>query len=395
VVQDGVMRFKLAKNLCESNYRKKKILALEATAACPSKRLFQPLCTDYTAPDPRTRDDAPQTGTCTIANLDAVESAVYVLLDRSRSMNKFYEGNDMALTLKSTVGLPLSTPVAERTKVGFEFLPPTAAQCSNLDYENPRVAIGEVTQARDAIVGLLDGDAVLADNPSSFFLQAALQGAYASVGAVRASGQRFNRRAVVVVSNRDILNGQCSSVPAIELARAARNRADPVFTYAVALDDGEDAALSSATELAQAGGTRVIDGVSNEEDGARAVQDILTELGTCLYDVKRADAGGSARLPKTAKVAYIDVDRSTDSGTGESSRGIEIEYAEGCVDASSSVSGWNQGEDGLLRLCGQACEDLRRVVGNSAVTQLVQGRPAPAVPLVVTAPCSEYEVGRE
>ena len=384
------LTFQLAPNLCESNYNDPegpRVLSIDASPICAAKRALQPICDDYVPPDLHAdlRPGMPGTagpGICTLGGLEPVESVVYVLMDHSQSMSKFFGDGGLAFA----IGLPLSSPVAKRTKVGFEFLPPQAEQCGTDEYATPRVPFGGVEESRGPIGVILAGQqALLDDDPPQFFLEAALQGAYEGVAAVKANdAQGFNRRAVVVISNRDISAGECPGPAATELAKRAHDAPENrIFTYAVALDSGEQGALASARALATAGGTTVFNGVTDEAEGARAVNDILTELGTCLYKVKRSDASTDSKLPESAHISYID--------PLVPGKGVDIPFNDACSEAAgASVSGWNQDASGLVRLCGQACEDLRQVIGDVGVAHAVQGHIAPAVPLVATAPCDEF-----
>jgi hypothetical protein len=387
------LTFRLAPNLCETNYNAEvpKVLAMEASALCTAKRALQPICENYTPPDLvadlRPGGGAPGNdsgpGICTLGGLEPVESAVYVMMDHSLSMDKFFGDGGLAFA----IGIPLSSPVAKRTKVAFGFLPPAAEQCGTAEYASPLVPFGAVDQTREPIGLLLAGDASLLPNdPPQFFLEAALQGAYQGVSAIEPSQPEvgFNRRAVVVISNRDILAGACPGTGALKLAQSAHDAAENrVFTYAIALDSGEPEALQSASDLASAGGTTVFNGVTDEAEGARAVNDILTELGTCLYKVRRADFDKDARLPSDASISYINPASPTQS--------VNIPFNSRCTtDAASTVSGWNQDDSGLVRLCGAACESLREVIGDVSVFHAAQGRVPPAVPLVATASCDKF-----
>jgi len=392
--------FRLAANLCESNYKEQKILAIDSSALCPAKRPLQPICDDYVAPKVFTQgtgldgsgssggdspgEDADES-VCTLAGLQPVESAVYVLMDRSFSMRKFFGDGGLSFA----VGLPLSSPVAKRTKIGFGLLPPAAELCGTNDY-SAEIPLGNVDDTRDAIGALLENrDGVLTDDPSQFFLEAALQGAYQTVASLQPTGDGdaavFNRRAVVVISNRDTLAGSCPGTSAVDLAeRAFASETEQIFTYAIALDSGETSALDSATQVAEAGGTRVFNGVADEKKGARAVNDILTELGTCLYQVKRSDSLPDEPLPTSASIAYMNPNAPT-------KKAVNIAHNADCSEATADqTSGWNL-DRGLVRLCGQDCEDLRKVVGDVAVFHAAQaGHALPAVPLVATAPCDEF-----
>lgn len=373
--------FRLAPNLCESVYRKEKILAVEASALCTAKRALQPLCDDYDPPNLIDADKNDQgSGLCTLASLEPVESVVYVLMDHSLSMDSFFGDGG----LQFAIGLPLSSPVAARTKVGFDLLPADADQCGDPSaYEEPRIPIGSVDAVREPIGVLLQGE-VLADNPPEFLLEAALLGAYQGVAAVVPNtDEKFNRRALVVISNSDILGGSCTGPTALELATDAL--AGGVYTYAVALDKGEDEdlALSSVTALANAGGTQVFDGVNDEADGARAVNDILTELGTCLYNPTRLDKGAPADLAATgANISYLN--------PLSARKRVDIPFAADCSEAATGVSGWNL-EGGLVRVCGGACKDLRKVISDVGVAHALRGHVSPAVPVVVTAPCDRFQ----
>ena len=318
---ESPLRFRLAPNLCETNYNSEddpeeraRVLAVDANTFCPAKRAYQPLCTSYVAPDPRVTSanggtgepgvaNSESNGRCTVAALRSVESAVYVLMDQSASMDKFFGEKG----LQFAIGLPLSSPVAKRTRGGFGLLPPDGDLCGTTDYA-PVIPLGSVDSVQAPIAYLLQDASLLENDPPSFFLEAALRSAYGKLESEKtANSARFNRRAVIVISNRDISSGRCPGESAVELAHSARTRAaDPIYTYAVALDDGEDGALESAADLAEAGGTLVFDGVNDEAEGAGAVQQILTELGTCLYEVRPTHPTAEGEpLTRNDRVSYI------------------------------------------------------------------------------------------
>jgi hypothetical protein len=379
------LEFRLSPNLCATNYKDDKILGLEASALCPPKRALQPLCDSYTPPNPRADGSgggASAPGLCTIAGLRPVESAVYVLMDRAQTMFKYF-GNG---AFRFAIELPLSNPVAKRTRVAFGFLPPTAAQCGTFDYETPEVPFGNVDDVRQPIGDTIGSSgAVFADSPA-LYLDAAMQGAYRALENVstdQASG--FNRRALVVISNRDMLADRCAGQTALERATAAFAQTNKVFTYTVALEDDaasplESAAVvDSATQIATAGGTEVFNGVADEEQGLRAVQDILTDLGSCLYEVVPNNANpieSALGLPQGATVSYLHP---------LTRRQVDIPQNDACSDGASA-SGWNA-DGNLVRICGQACDDLREVISNLAIVHAQSQHPSPPLPLVVTATC--------
>jgi len=392
------LTFRLAPNLCNSNYRIDKVLAVEASALCPSKRIFQPLCEDYQPPNPRSSNSEVTStagaGLCTLAQLEPIESVVYVLMDNSFRMYPFY-GNG---GLRFAVELPLASPVASRAQVAFDQFPAQAAECRTDAYATPLVPFGNVTETRGPIANILatELDQTQRINPPEVFLEAALQGAYTAVTNARVvNPDQAAQRAVVVISNRDINVGACMGAPtALELAQAAAQSPARIATYAVALGDpNEDnpiadaSTVASATALANAGGTRVFNGVADGAQGARAVLDVLTELGTCSYRVNRLDLGldGAAQLPDTALISYVDP-------LFPSGSAVDIALNPACVaGAPAEVSGWNRDGE-RVRICGKACSDLRAVISNVTALHVLQTPPlvAPPVPVVISAPCNNF-----
>jgi hypothetical protein len=372
------LAFRLAPNLCTSNYQQDKLLGVEASALCPPKRPLQPLCSNYVSIDPRATADDPDPGprVCTIAGLRAVESAVYVLMDRSQSMFKFYGDGG----LRFAIELPLGNPVARRTRVAFGQLPAAAEQCGTNEYQTPTIAFGDVASVRQPIGDILGASAsVLPDDPA-IYLEAAMQGAYAALGELGPSGESgFNRKALVVISNRDLARDRCPGPTGAERAAAALAQDDSIVTYAVALDSGDAEALASATAIAEAGGTQVFNGVEDETEGLRAVQDILTDLGSCLYEVSPDATSGlqdAGDLSDNATISYLHpVTRAQ----------VDIEHNALCAEGVDA-SGWNA-EGDLVRLCGTACDELRESLSAVALVHAENQHVAPAVPLVVTAPC--------
>jgi hypothetical protein len=376
--QSDPLAFRLAPNLCSSNYQQDKLLGVEASALCPPKRPLQPLCTGYENIDLRATADNPDPGprVCTIAGLRAVESAVYVLMDRSQSMFKFYGDGG----LRFAIELPLKNPAARRTRVAFGQLPAAAEQCGTSEYQTPTVPFGDVASVREPIGDILGASSSVLPNDPEMYLEAAMQGAYAALSELGASSDSgFNRKALVVISNRDLASDPCPGPTAIERAAAALAQDDSIVTYAVALDSGDAEALASADAIATAGGTTVFNGVQDEVEGARAVQDILTDLGSCLYEVAPDATTGvqdAGDLSDNATISYLHPLTRVQ---------VDIEHNAQCADGVSA-SGWNA-EGNLVRLCGAACDELRDRLSEVALLHAQNQRIAPAVPLVVTAPC--------
>jgi hypothetical protein len=390
------LTFKLAPNLCETNYKKERILAVEASALCAAKRGFQPICDSYVPPNPRSGAAAPTpgqgAGLCTIAQLEPVEGFVYVLMDRSFRMYPFYGDGG----LRFAIELPLASPVARRTKLAFGFLPADPAQCGTDAYAMPLVDFGSVADVRQPIADILGNrNTALPNDPPQVALEAALQGAYRGL-ALQATvpPNRFAQRAVVVISNRAIDVGACmGGMTAVERAQQATQGPNPIATYAVALGDpNEDnptadaSTVASATALATAGRTRVFNGVADAAEGATAVLKILTDVGTCVYRVNRLDLGPSD-LNDSALLSYVNPLTPT-------SAAVDIPHNADCNGSSpAGVSGW-AAEGDHVRICGQACTDLRDTISTVTGVHLQQQLTAPPVPLVVSAPCSDFQVRR-
>jgi hypothetical protein len=363
------LRFRLAPNLCEHNYKQDRILAVEAGTACAAKRSLQPLCTPRGGANASTPTSEPASSRwCTIDALRPVESAISILLDASSTMLGYFAGG--ADDLSPLVELSLSNPIARRTSVALATLPAESECAPNLSTE--RVPLTLAPDARAPIGEFLRAPGSVIAGAPDLYLSTALQGAYSKLRSLApAAGERFNRRAVVVISNRDLTSGACPGGSIEQLASDAL-ASSRIVTYAVALDDGDPTAIDSASALATAGGTSVFDGINNPSEGAQAMQKILTELGTCLYRPAELEP---AALPTRGRVAYLD----------SLLRQVDIEHNPDCADGVD-VPGWNL-EDGLIRVCGADCSALRDAVNAVAVTQALARRAAPPVPLVMTAPC--------
>lgn len=404
-------RFRLAPNLCNTNYNgdenhEPRIMAVEAGPYCTAKRGFQPLCDTYTPPNPRSGSGANAApnggaGLCTIASLTPVQSVVYVLMDNSFRMYPFYGAGG----LQFAIGLPLASPIAKRARIAFSQFPANPAQCGTNAYAVPQVAFGGVDDVRGPIGTILGTN--LPQNqpdPPQVALEAALQGAYQAVRTAPLVGtDTFAQRAVVVISNRDIAVGACMGVPsALQLAQDATQGPNPIATYAVALGDpNEDnptadaSTVASATALAQAGKTRVFNGVEDVAAGATAVSHVLTDVGSCVYTVNRLDLGqpGAAALPQGSYISYVNPVDPANPGAGP--KAVDIPFNSACSPSSGAdVSGWNS-DEGRVRICGQACSDLRKVINDVSDLHLGEQVSPPPVPLVVSSPCDNFQIRRD
>ncbi len=386
------MRFRLADNLCQSNYHQAKIKTVSASAVCPAKTPLQPICSgdladiqEGNAPNVSdamlTLDECPLT-----PNLEPTESALYVLMDRSTSMgDNFGDTVDPEDTkLDEVIELVLSNPIARRTRVAFTLLPTSdnpspATYCDggNPDgapYETPEIGFGVVDDVSGPIVQEIEDESnVLPDDPT-LFLDSAMTGAYSALSALSPTvSEVFNRRALLIVGNRDFESHCSDAPPAYTLAADAFGDADkPIHTYVTVLADGNDSgAIADATDIAIAGGTDIINGVYDDEEALRGAQSVVNDLGSCVYD----DAGypwDQITLEDT-KLSYIDP---------VTLDWTFIEHNPDCdEDAAETVDGWNHSAP-TVRICGQSCADLRTVLGKELVWAL-----SVPVPITVHQPC--------
>lgn len=383
--RDDPFTFRLAENLCESNFKAGKIVGVYAAPTCPAKPALQPICSDALAGilAGERGPDALEKELCTLgAPLQASESALYVLLDRSRSMGELF-GDPLGLQL--AVGVPLRNPVAARTRLALSFLPADVTDCDNSSYVTPDIGFDDVEEARPPIIdALASPDTVLPDDPP-MFLDAAMEGAYEALAAlepVETAG--FNRKALIIVGNRDF-QSHCPVPDGTPVDLAADALADQgIFTYAAVLDAPADAEQNgdnpqaSAAAIAAAGGTEVFDAIDDDQDGLLAVQNVLNDLGSCVYDAPLVLIQNSAThlsYVDPIKLVRTDIARNDDC-TGELT--------------AQTVDGWSiEPDTKRVRICGQPCEDLRQTLSDTAAYFLLLQEPAPSVPVIASVDCDE------
>jgi len=377
---DDPLTFQLAPNLCESNYKKGKILAVRAAPACLAKPPLQPICeTDMAdiqaggrAPLQENADEL-----CTLGDpLVPSESALYVLLDRSQSMADVYGGD-----IQVAVGIPLRNPIAARTSVALSFLP--SDTCDPTEYESPDFGFDDVDKVRDPIgQALADTGTLLPDDPA-LNLDAAMQGAYDALEALTPSTDTsvFNRRAVIVVGNHDF-GGFCGPTAPDALAQAEKDN-ENIYTYVAVLKPSEGStadpdAQAEGAAIATAGGTEVFDAIAKESDGALAVQKVLNDLGSCLYDPPASDSV-KTNATHLSYVNPITLERA------------DIARNDACDSEAAALteSGWGVDASGGIRICGAPCDELRDTLTDVATVFAALGEPAPQVPVVTSIPCED------
>ena len=383
----GSKRFRLSPSLCTSRYKTGKVLGVWATAACPSKTPLQPICEDDQK-DILTGTSSPFGRSACIAGdrLVPTESALYVLMDRSQSMEAFLGASG----LQELLALSLKDPVFERTRVAFKFLPAESADCTAAPnpFASPS-APGDVPftlaeNARDLVAPLIaDTSNLLASDPP-VLLDVALstEGTYAALRGLTptAPSAAFNRRALLLIGNRDFLSHCAGAIAPSLMAAAALT--EGLHTYVVVVsapastDQGGRDPVADAALIATAGGTEVFDATADSNVGAAALQTVVTDLGSCLYD---APAGVDLSAnPSQSTLTYFNPMTQSRENIG---------YDTQCSELSSGVSGWNLDSFGRIRVCGSACDGLRNAMKLSSAIAAQAGAPPPLIPLHVARPC--------
>jgi hypothetical protein len=378
------LKFKLADNMCDAVYQKGRILSMTAAALCPAKSPFQPICAGDIAEILSSSElqSASQQTLCTGGpELKAAESRLYLLMDRSQSMGSLF--GDPALQF--AVATPLENPVSEFTEMAFQFLPlqdpATACGTTPNPYADPMGAPTtgfEPVALKRSAIGAALGDAgnVLAGDPD-LNLDLAMEGAYAALLAEMPSGMfRFNGRALVIIGNRDFV-ARCNGPTTETLATNAFNT-DGIRTYAVVLEGGPATAETDAAALVTDSGGRLYNGANDVTEGAKAVQEIFNDLGSCLYEPPDSSVV-DILAPDETVLSYQDP---------ITQQRLDIPKNNNCQEATAATeSGWNRDSDGMVRVCGSYCDDLRSTLNDVALANAALGAKAPKIPLHVQTPC--------
>lgn len=383
--ENDPLTFRLAQNLCESNYQTGKIVGVVASPVCTAKRALQPICEGDLA-DIQSGSRSPRAGSgggaevelCTLGTpLVPTESALYVLLDRSNAMRELYgpEGLEFA------INVPLENPVAARTQIGLSFLPAGMSACASTSIP-PEVGFEDPLVVRNEIADRLADPATLLSDDPQLFLDAAMNGAYGALAALMPTeSQTFNRRAVAIVGNRD-LQQHCGASPGDPITLATDALANEgIYTYVAVLDApagapqfGDDPQASAAA-IATAGGTQVFDAIVDETEGALAVQKVLNDLGSCVYDPPSGNAA-------TVASHLIFVDPVTLQRS-------DVARNDACNSEAAAVDGWGVESNGRIRICGAPCASLRTTLTNTAAYFAALGEPAPRVPIIAAVACAD------
>jgi hypothetical protein len=379
----GSGKFRLARGLCDltkpTSTAPHKLLSVVASRSCPPKPPEQPVCdegTEVLIPSP---------------------SRLLVLLDRSATTG------DLAESVDKILGLTLDDPVFSRTEIGFKWLPSlnaTNACGAPEDYSDATkldVPFMPALAARDKIAdairidaGKPDKNGVLPPPAPAKQAFASVQnalgpnGAYALLASLQqkdaAAKKALNVASVVLITSNNVGN-DCSGIAAPAFTTAAEDfkKNKRIYTYVFQLPQGEStdpgqagrqARSDACVALASKGGfepdpaSRCVDAsdATNDnkeklgEKGLQMLGKLVGDLAGCLYERPGTLSDSAAKVGFSVVLA---------PGTPAAFR--EVKFNAGCNDdPNNTIDGWNfePAPDGnLVRLCGQACIDLRNQLG--------------------------------
>jgi len=354
-----------------------RISGLEVSYACNPKTPFQPICDE----DLNQIVAGNKEGTvplnlpkaqCSAVELKTAPSALLVLVEKSDAMSKFY--SEAAIT--AALSLSLSDPAFQTTKMAMRYLPKEKVAESCSDFADPAslaIPFKLADAARSDLVASLkavkDDPTKLAPASVPLKLEGALAGAYKQLGDL-GPATSFNKRAVLVLGNHDFDSKACGVQPQTsgDVAKAGFDQG--ISTYVVQFGDQNDAsntAATVATEIAAKGsGNKVpaFDARTQPAKGFDAFYQVVGDLGACVYDQPAKPIEGGDTL------SYYDPIKL---------QSVEISAAPSCT-ADGSGNGWGI-EKGRIRICGDACTQLRDALKAQAAIAGQANTTPPAIPV--------------
>ncbi|HWL86642.1 MAG TPA: hypothetical protein VNO21_12615 [Polyangiaceae bacterium] len=369
-------KFTLAPALCE-RIQQGKISAVSAGVGCPSKTVFNPMCTDPGKTGDGHATEAPET--CTQpAELAPSPSALYFLFDRSASTKTVLSRDTSdALSFPDLVRLALATPALAASRIAFESLPGTTDACGGANqFTSPEVPFSSSADAAAAITQKLsDPTQFLTSNPP-LYLDAALQpnGAYWAFSLLPQGSVAQQR--TVIVGSHDLWTGCTSSgaagaTPADESFRAYNQRGVRTDVLLFGVAPGTPVSRDpfvDATAISRMGAGIFFDASVDSSLAGQAFAQLVSEAASCFYDLPSTT--DRTHLAET-KVAYFDV-----AGGGR----VDISYNAACSEKNPYADGWNL-EGPRVRVCGNACGGLRGVLQNAIQYAIGHHVTPPRIPL--------------
>lgn len=375
-------QFQLAEGLCrltkwsdpgdDPTVVNHRITSIVASGACPSKIVTQPICdAELAAIQAGDAGLTPSSGTnCTPRALRSTKSLLYIAVDRSQSMKDFFGEKGKGTVLN----VSLQDPSFRYTDMGLKLLPATGAACGNpTPFRQLDVAFTNAQQAQQGIATSIANTNNVAptDEPLLLDLLLGTDGAYRALRERAPDKNAVNRRAVLLIGNRDFSDG-CGGATAASFAKQAYDN-DGILTYALVFDKlpAPDAAQVSAAEAIARAGSGNQRGAFNfntdrELAGINAFNAVISDLATCLYD---APTGMSATDASRVDVFF------DNPLTGQR---VSVPRNTSCTSTTTtSVDGWNF-DGSRMRICGNSCNVLRDTL--KATSALALARTPPLVP---------------
>jgi hypothetical protein len=402
--------FQLAASLCHPEDKTlsdspHRITLMTASGLCPSKTELQPICDDSVQgpPQPTLIDGGSSAdGSCNVGlSLKPAQSALYILMDKASGMRQFLGSSSV---LAQVIGLPLSDPVFKNTLVGFKFLEDPALTCTSVSAvgDNAKLDIpfdpSKTVQSQQAVIAdrLAKTSADLTSPPPPMLLDAVLQptGAYNVIQSLSGDGgaKQFNRRAVLLLIDRDATNDCASSLDAI--SEAATAHAGGIFTYVVVLgnedlvdasagvpphDLADKLAVAGGAPSAETGGAYHVyasdpnDKTSVIVNANKAIKTIADDLGSCVYETP-------AQVTTAAKITVTVIDQGA-------LKQQELTYSTtACNDTDTNK--WVL-DHGRIRICEKPCADFREALKATAFAAEIQQPPQspPDLSPTILEPC--------
>lgn len=396
-------RFRLAPGLCdlvkgvdpEGKPTAHRITQLRASGLCRAKGKFQPLCAgDQLAAmgvNEQGLSKAPPGEECAAKELKPSPNILMFVVDDTIDHQIFFQGSD-----KAAIEISLADPAFQNTQVGVIYFP-GGGTCAGFA-PDPGVGIKNALAARDPILKQLDERGnnlglLKPNDPQN--TDGALAGAYKVLQ--EDIYKDYNRRGVLLVTNRNWGAAQCGAQTPATLAGNARSNPRSVNTYVVALARQPAQDLNNlpplpveAFQVAAQGADASAPGIAydarkDKKAGADAFRKVVEDLATCAYEIDTNPSPADA----TTKLSYSDP--LSLALPGETPKPTTIPFNAACNSNTATAPGW--GRDTVnpkrIRICGEPCTKYREVLKTAAGYAALYKQPALAVPIFSHKPNCE------
>jgi len=374
--------FRLAPGLCQMLKGKDekgaptphRITSIRAAGTCVPKLASQSICQADQLKIMGAKDDGSSDKIdplkCETHLLNRSKSALVLVVDHTAKHSKFF-----AADVQDALKAPLEDPAFESTDIGLLYADSASVCGGPAPTTKPALPDG-VTE----LLAKFKNDAATATDPGDPKFEAPLQAAYDYLGGLDDS---YARRAVVVLGNRKFNDNTCgpdktpAELAAAQLAKTSKSIATFAVRVTNASDTNAEGEPASVRTLAGAGyplgpgGLTVYEPQATKpEDKKRALQEVINDLATCLYDASPAP-------PADAKLTYADPLRAAE---------VKIEPAStpACT-GDATQEGWvldnTDAAHPRVRVCGKSCADYRKVLSDTSTFTILYDQPSIPVPL--------------